>query len=48
MDIELVETIKLIIDQYEGRTRGSVFIPMRNFSWYNERNGNSKDCKKKE
>lgn len=39
MDIELAETLKLIIDRYEGRTQGSVFIPMRDFPWYNERNG---------
>ena len=39
MDIELVETLKLIIDRYEGRTQGSVFIPMRDFPWFNERNG---------
>ena len=39
MDIELVETLKLIIDRYEGRTQGSVFIPMRDFPWYHERNG---------
>ena len=39
MDIELVETLKLIIDRYEGRTQGSVFIPMQDFPWYNERNG---------
>ena len=39
MDIELVETLKLIIDRYEGRKQGSVFIPMCDFPWYNERNG---------
>ena len=39
MDIELVETLKLIIDRYEGRTKGRVFIRMRDFPWYNERNG---------
>ncbi len=39
MDIELVETLKLIIDRYEGRTQGSVFILMRDFPWYHERNG---------
>ena len=39
MDNELVETLKLIIDRYEGRTQGSVFIPMRDFPWYHERNG---------
>ena len=39
MDIELVETLKLIIDRYEGREQGSVFVPMSDFPWYNERNG---------
>lgn len=39
MDIELVETLKLIIDRYEGRTQGSVFIPISDFPWYHERNG---------
>lgn len=39
MDIELVETLQLIIERYQGRTMGSVFIPMRDFPWYNERNG---------
>ena len=38
MDIELVETLKLIIDRYEGRTQGIVFIPMSDFPWYHERN----------
>ena len=39
MDEELIETLKLIIDRYENRTKGSVFIPMCDFPWYNERNG---------
>ncbi len=39
MDIELVETLKFIIDHYEGRKQGSVFIPMCDFPWYNERDG---------
>ena len=41
MDIELVETIRLIIERYEveDRTSGSVFILMEDFPWYNERNG---------
>lgn len=39
MDIELVETIRLIIERYENRTSGSVFIKMEDFPWYNERNG---------
>lgn len=39
MDIELVETLQLIIERYQGRTMGSVFIPMRDFPWYHERNG---------
>lgn len=39
MDIELVETLKLIMDRYDGRTKGSVFIPMCDFPWYNERDG---------
>lgn len=39
MDEELVETLKLIIARYEGRETGSVFIPMKDFSWYHERNG---------
>lgn len=39
MDEELIETLKLIIDRYEDRTKGSVFIPMCDFPWYNERNG---------
>lgn len=29
----------MILDRYEGRTQGSVFIPMKDFPWYNERNG---------
>lgn len=39
MNIELEETLKLIIDRYKGRTSGSVFIPMKDFPWYNNRNG---------
>lgn len=39
MEIELVETLQLIIERYQGRTQGSVFIPMRDFPWYSERNG---------
>ncbi len=39
MDIELVETLQLIIERYKGRTQGSVFIPMRDFPGYDERNG---------
>lgn len=39
MDEELVETLKLIIERYEDRERGSVFIPMSDFAWYHERNG---------
>lgn len=39
MDIELVETLKIIIDRYEDCTQGSVFIPMCEFPWYHERNG---------
>ena len=42
MDIELIETLKLIIDRYEGRLHGSVFIPLRDFPWYNESNGQLK------
>ena len=39
MDIELVETLQLIIERYQGRTKGSIFIQMHDFPWYNERNG---------
>ena len=39
MDIELIETLQLIIKRYGERTTGSVFIPMSDFHWYNERNG---------
>lgn len=39
MDNELIETLKIIIDRYQGRTQGSVFIKMQDFPWYNERNG---------
>ena len=38
MDIELVETLHLILERYGNRTHGSVFIPMRDFPWYSERN----------
>lgn len=38
MDIKLVETIKLIIERYQGRTKDSVFIPLHDFPWYNELN----------
>ena len=39
MDIELLDTLKLIISRYDNRTQGSVFISMSDFSWYNQRNG---------
>lgn len=39
MDIELVDSLQFIIDRYQGRTQGSVFIPMRDFPWPNGRNG---------
>ncbi len=39
MDKELIGTLQFIIERYQGRTKGSVFIPMRDFSWYNEGNG---------
>ena len=39
MDIVLVETLQLIIERYGDRTQGSVFIPIRDFPWYKERNG---------
>ena len=39
VDIDLVETLKLITERFNGRTQGSVFIPMNEFPWYNERNG---------
>lgn len=39
MDIELIEALQLIIKRYGERTTGSVFIPMSDFHWYNERNG---------
>lgn len=39
MNIELAETLQLIIDRYHGRTQGSVFIKMKDFSWHNEMNG---------
>lgn len=39
MTEELIETLRIIIDRYEGRTQGSVFIPMKDFPWHNERNG---------
>lgn len=37
MNGELLETLRLIIARYKGRTSGSVFIPMKDFSWYNHR-----------
>lgn len=42
MYIQLVETLRLIIERYEGRKQGSVFIHMEDFPWYNERNGQLK------
>ena len=39
MDIELIETLKFIIERHDNRTTGSVFILMSDFPWYNERNG---------
>jgi len=39
MTEELEQTLKLIIDRYRDRSTGSVFIPMSDFPWYNERNG---------
>lgn len=39
MTEELVQTLKLIIDRYGSRSTGSVFIPMSDFPWFNERNG---------
>ena len=39
MDTELVETLQLILRRYGDRTKGSVFIPMIDFPWYSERNG---------
>ena len=39
MDVELVETLKIIINRFDGCTQGSVFIPMDDFPWRNERNG---------
>ena len=39
MNNELLETLKLITDRYEGRSSGSVFIPMKDFPWHNNRNG---------
>ncbi len=38
MDIELVETLRLIIERYRGRTQGSVFIPLKDFPWHNKGN----------
>ena len=38
MDIEMVETLQLILDRYEGRTSGSVFVPLKDFAWFKERN----------
>jgi|GEM_PF-2426928 hypothetical protein len=42
MTEELVETLQLIIERYNGRTQGSVFVPLCDFPWYNERNGQLK------
>lgn len=39
MDVELVDSLKLIIDRYEARTKGSVFIPLEDFCWYDHRHG---------
>lgn len=39
MNSELLETLKLITARYEGRTSGTVFILMKDFPWYNSRNG---------
>lgn len=39
MDIQLVETLKLIINRYGNRRVGSVFISMKDFPWYHERDG---------
>ena len=39
LDVELVETLRLIIDRCEGRTHDAVSIPMEDFPWYNERDG---------
>lgn len=39
MTEELEQTLKLIIDRYGSRSTGSVFIPMSDFPWFNERNG---------
>lgn len=47
MDEELMETLQLIIARYDGREQGSVFIPMKDFSWHHEKIDNSEDCKKK-
>ena len=38
MDVELVETLKIIIERYGNRTSGSVFIPMEDFPWHNAPN----------
>lgn len=38
MNNELLETLKFITARYEGRASGSVFIPMKDFLWYNNRN----------
>ena len=39
MTNELIQTLNLIIDRYEGREHGSVFIPIIDFPWHNELNG---------
>lgn len=39
MDEELLETLRLIISRYEGHNQRSVFISMKDFSWYHEPDG---------
>ena len=39
LDVELVETLRFIIDRCEGRTHDAVSISMEDFPWFNERNG---------
>lgn len=34
MNYEIAETLKLIIDQYDGRTQGSLFIKMNELPGY--------------
>lgn len=33
MDVELIETLRIIIDRFAGCTQGSVFIPIDDFPW---------------